>query len=125
MVTRLIDNTNCTIQDDSGKTKNVHLNQLKPIVRRDIQGTYPLITHDVRPYILFDDLHDDQLNVDNIQNVENSDVNSVIHNDVEQHEPVINNGWCNIDESNILPHRTRNSGGVHGDAGSIAAVFIN
>ena len=124
VVIKLIDYTNCTIQDDSGKTKNVHLNQLKPIVIRNAHNTYPPILYEEnRSCVSFDDFHDDVENVD-LENVNDGNINYDINN-AEQHEPVVNYSWCNIDESNIIPHRTRNSGGVHGDTGSIAALFIN
>ena len=37
--------------------------------------------------------------------------------DDDNSQPLVNHGWCNIDQSNILPNRTRNQGGG-GNVGS-------
>ena len=97
-VIALYDETNCTIENEVGETKHVHLNQLKPVERRRIvsypnSNNIPDIHKDQRTYVSFDQLVDD--NSDNENNIGS--------------ENIINHAWCNVDESNILPSRTRNS----------------
>ena len=105
VVTRLIEKTNCTIENDSGETKNVHMNQLKPIVSRNYQTEYPLTSKE-KLCISFDEFCSDNDNINN--NDENiNDTNE--GNDEFARDELINFGWCNLDEFNILPHRTRNS----------------
>ena len=53
-VMKLYDKTNCTIQDDSGKIINVHLNQLKPIIRRRTSfSVTPSLPSEEKSYISF------------------------------------------------------------------------
>ena len=96
-VITLYDRTNCTIQNELGETKNVHLNQLKPVERRNCYPNFnnPTCTsEEARSYVSFDDFTAN----------DNREVA-----DHDQHNNIINHAWCNIDESNILPQRTRNS----------------
>ena len=79
--------------DNFGNEKHVHLNQLKPI---EVRNEYPIQSTEFvqsntnnDEYVSFDEFGNDQF--ENDQN------------------DIIDHGWCNIDTSNILPTRTRNS----------------
>ena len=100
VVTRLYDKTNGAIQNDLGELKYVHLSKpIKPIGSRNIYCAKSNIVHeDKKLYTSFDDFCGEDIHSDN------SDSN---HSD-EQGNEIVNHGWCNIDESNILPQRTRN-----------------
>ena len=118
LVTRLYDKTNCTISNDSGETKHVHLNQLKLIESRYIKnGDIKYINSNDKSeieYTSFDDLYTDV-------NPENDFTNEPMQNEL------INYGWCNVDESNILPHcfpfPTKPSFSVFGDNPVIPIVI--
>ena len=88
-ITRLIKGTNAVIIDTDGKTKNVHLNQLKPVEVRKADST-PLS----RPSV-------DQL-LDNI--LEEPDNVPVVE---EQNEESEEDSWCGLSEHNIIDARTR------------------
>ena len=105
VVTRLYDKTNCAIRNDLGELKYVHLNQLKPIESRNIYcAKSNTVYEDKKSYISFDDLYDEDIHPDNSDS-DNSDSD----NSDEQGNELVNHVWCYINESNILPHRTRNS----------------
>ena len=97
-ITKLIDDTNCVVQNEYGETKNVHLNQLKLIAPRHLPSELSPSNnlYEEKLYIDFEELIADA--DDNVENVLDAGPNEMI-----------NAAWCDINENNILPNRTRNS----------------
>ena len=87
--------TNCVIQNDCGESKNVHLNQLKVIAPRHLRCEQlpPFEPNNEKSYVDFGDFVTGD---DNVENVLEEEANELI-----------NEAWCNVDERNILPNRTR------------------
>ena len=104
MVKELIGSTNCKIVLTNGSYKNVHLNQLKPIVHRDIglqvntrgKKKKSIVSEPVNE--LFMDLYDD-----NNRN-ENEDLVRLPENEINY---ALNDRWCGLDEANILGPSSR------------------
>ena len=112
-VVELIGNTNCKIEDENGRLKCVHLNQLKVVQERNSYTAHrryiPPRVPTVEQVVDFGDFGsfgDVDGRVDQVEN-----------DDDDNSQPIVNHGWCNIDRSNILPNRTRNQGGG-GNVGS-------
>ena len=82
------------------------MNQLKPIESRNIYTNNEMSrNNDISEcYTPLDDFNNDQIEIFDMDDQ---------NNDFARDE-LINHAWCNIDEANILPHRTRR---VHGDTG--------
>ena len=102
-VMELIGNTNCKIKDANGTTKCVHMNQLKLVEKRN---SYSSHRRYIPPPVRDNDDGDSSFTFDGDEDVGNVDGDGE-EGDMMVRDPLINNGWCNIDESNILPHRTR------------------
>ena len=112
-VVELIGSTNCKIEDENGRLKCVHLNQLKVVQERNSYTAHrryiPPRVPTVEQVVDFGDFGsfgDVDGRVDQVEN-----------DDDDNSQPIVNHGWCNIDRSNILPNRTRNQGGG-GNVGS-------
>lgn len=106
-VVELIGNTNCRIEDEDGRIKCVHLNQLKVVQERNSYTAHrrylPSRVTPVEQVVDFGDF-------ENLGDVDGR-VTQAGNNGGDDRQPIVNHGWCNIDESNILPNRTRNQGG--------------
>ena len=99
--------------DNETLFKNVRINQLKPITIRSMAEPKEHIyrinnTNDLNHYL--EDLYEEEETYASYNNVdENAEV--VIENDVGNNEliqqDIINVGWSNINESNVLPQRAR------------------
>ena len=103
-VVDLIGNTNCKIEDECGRIKCVHLNQLKVVAVRNTYSSHrryiPRPDPSEEQYVSFDEISGGE--------VDDGAAHAEAVQDVD--EPIVNHGWCNIDEANILPNRTRNWG---------------
>ena len=76
---------------------NVHLNQLKLVEKRRFHPAYCYSTTPKpteKDFISFDEFEDQERE-------------TFEHNDYHPPQPLMENGWCNIDERNILPNRRR------------------
>ena len=108
--------SNCKIRNNTGIVKNVHFNQLKPVSHRQtfnstsnaqLPSSNHHTTHNATE--TFDDLIDTN---NDIPQRELQDMN-LTQNEVLHNQPpttLIDKSWVNLDESNILPHRTRGGG---------------
>ena len=88
-----LDETNCQIQIEDGKVKNVHLNQLKLVRKRSDQNTsyaHERMQDEDEPFIdLFDNL-DLSINDGEVARLANDD-----------------DRWCGLDNRNVIASRTR------------------
>ena len=94
-IVKLLGDTNCIIENN-GNYKNVHLNQLKQVASRKLKDLpiHPKSKCTEDETNIFQELFDESCTTGNLEN-DNAPT------------PIINHGWCNLDESNILPSRTR------------------
>ena len=105
-VIELIGSTNCRIQDEKGTSKSVHLNQLKLVEKRNSYSTH-------RRYIpQYNNLENPYIEIEMEEGVNEPDRIEEQNDNRIMNEPIINHGWCNLDENNILPHKTRGGGNV-------------
>ena len=110
VVTRLIGNTNCTIQMENDKCKNVHLNQLKLVQQRNetLLRRDDLNCDTVEVYDHIGDLFD-------IMDPDGSISEGSVNEPEEEHEVGMDDRWCGVDHGNILHSRTRSGFAGEGD----------
>jgi hypothetical protein len=112
-VTKMIDDTNCTIVVDDGSLKHVHLNQLKPVeVRYDhlTSNHIPALTDTID-----NDMSQVFMDLCETEDVDNDDAPSEYGTPDEDSSDVEeNDNWCGLNRNNIVGSRTRSGLGGGG-----------